>query len=98
MLIIQIAVWVAIAFVALVAFLWLIGFRVIRNDRIAIVEKWWSPKGSLKDAIIAIHGEAGYQPDVLAGRHPLPDAADVPPARHAARDDHAGQDRLRLRA
>jgi uncharacterized membrane protein YqiK len=66
-LIVQIAVWLAIVVVAIVVFLWLIGLRVIRNDRIAIVEKWWSPRGSLKDAIIAIHGEAGYQPDVLRG-------------------------------
>lgn len=57
----------AFAFVGFIVFLWLIGFRVIRNDRVAIVEKWWSPKGSLKDAIIAIGGEAGYQPDVLRG-------------------------------
>jgi uncharacterized membrane protein YqiK len=65
--VIQLAIWIAIAFVVFVAFLWLIGFRVIRNDRIAIVEKWWSPRGSLKDAIIAVGGEAGYQPDVLRG-------------------------------
>lgn len=62
---------VPIALVAAVAVLWLIlkviGIRVIRSDQIGIVEKWWSPKGSLKDAIIALHGEAGYQPEVLRG-------------------------------
>ncbi len=31
------------------------------------MEKWWSPKGSLKDNIIALKGEAGYQPSVLRG-------------------------------
>jgi uncharacterized membrane protein YqiK len=51
----------------LLALLWVAGFRIIRNDRVGIVEKWWSPKGSLKDAIIAINGQAGYQPDVLRG-------------------------------
>jgi uncharacterized membrane protein YqiK len=53
--------------VALIVVLWLVGFRIIRNDRVAIVEKWWSPRGSLKDAIIALGGQAGYQPDVLRG-------------------------------
>ncbi|MEG0133695.1 MAG: SPFH domain-containing protein [Clostridium sp.] len=47
--------------------LWLLGFRIIPNDKIAIVEKWWSTKGSLKEQIIALHGEAGYQPNVLRG-------------------------------
>ena len=53
--------------VVLFIFLWLIGFRVIRSDKVAVVEKWWSAKGSLKDAIISLHGEAGYQPNVLRG-------------------------------
>lgn len=48
-------------------FLWLIGLRIIPNDKVAIVEKWWSSKGSLKEQIIALNGEAGYQPEVLRG-------------------------------
>ncbi len=67
MIALQYLVNAVITVVGVLLFLWLIGFRVIRNDRIAIVEKWWSPKGSLKDAIIAVNGEAGYQPDVLRG-------------------------------
>ncbi|MEG1254237.1 SPFH domain-containing protein [Clostridium sp.] len=47
--------------------LWLLGFRIIPNNKIAIVEKWWSTKGSLKEQIIALNGEAGYQPNVLRG-------------------------------
>ncbi|MHB1462095.1 MAG: SPFH domain-containing protein [Armatimonadota bacterium] len=43
----------------------LIGIRIIRPSEVGIVEKWWSPKGSLDQAIIALNGEAGYQPDVL---------------------------------
>lgn len=43
------------------------GFRVVRPEQVGIVEKWWSPKGSLKDSIIALNGEAGFQPDVLRG-------------------------------
>ncbi len=47
--------------------LWLMGFRIIPNNRCAIVESRWSAKGSLKDRIIALNGEAGYQPEVLRG-------------------------------
>src|SRR5215470_4699919 len=41
--------------------------RYIANNRIAIVEKLWSSKGSVKTGLIALNGEAGYQPDVLRG-------------------------------
>ncbi len=47
--------------------LWLMGFRIIPNNRCAIVESRWSSRGSLKDQIIALNGEAGYQPEVLRG-------------------------------
>ena len=43
----------------------LIGIRVIGSNQVGVVEKWWSTGGSLKDKIIAVEGEAGYQPDVL---------------------------------
>ena len=50
----------------------LIGVRVIGSNQVGVVEKWWSTSGSLKDKIIAVDGEAGYQPDVLrAGIHLL---------------------------
>lgn len=45
----------------------ILGLRVIGSDEVAVVEKWWSLKGSLKDSIIALHGEAGYEPDLLRG-------------------------------
>ncbi len=61
------AIWGIVGIVVLAIVLWLVGFRVIRSDKVAIVEKWWSPKGSLKDAIISLKGEAGYQPNVLRG-------------------------------
>lgn len=51
----------------LVLVLWVIGIRIIPNDKVAIVEKWWSSKGSLKEQIIALNNEAGYQPEVLRG-------------------------------
>jgi len=44
-----------------------LGLRVIGSSEVAVVEKWWSVKGSLKDAIIALGGEAGYSPDLLRG-------------------------------
>lgn len=46
---------------------WIIGFRIIPNDKVGIVEKWWSTKGSLNEQIIALKGEAGYQPALLRG-------------------------------
>jgi uncharacterized membrane protein YqiK len=45
----------------------ILGLRVISSDEVAVIEKWWSFKGSLKDAIIALNGEAGYSPDLLRG-------------------------------
>jgi len=44
-----------------------LGLRVIASSEVAVTEKWWSLKGSLKDAIIALNGEAGYSPDLLRG-------------------------------
>lgn len=46
---------------------WLIGIRYISNNEVGIVTKWWSKKGSLKEQIIALHGESGYQPEILRG-------------------------------
>lgn len=45
----------------------ILGLRVINSDEVAVVEKWWSLKGSLKNSIIALGGEAGYSPDLLRG-------------------------------
>jgi uncharacterized membrane protein YqiK len=43
------------------------GVRYIPNDRVGIVEKRWSLKGSVKGGVIALAGEAGFQPHVLRG-------------------------------
>lgn len=64
---VQIIIGVVVTLIALVFLLWVIGIRIIPNDKVAIVEKWWSSKGSLKEQIIALNGEAGYQPEVLRG-------------------------------
>lgn len=53
--------------VGIIFLVWIIGLKIVPNNKIAIVEKWWSPKGSLNEEIIALNGEAGYQPDVLRG-------------------------------
>ena len=41
--------------------------RYIGNNRVAVVEKLWSGRGSIVGGLIALKGEAGYQPDVLRG-------------------------------
>ena len=45
-----------------------LGLRYKANNRVGIVEKLWSPKGSVPEGrIIALNGEAGLQADVLRG-------------------------------
>src|SRR5215207_811068 len=44
------------------------GFlRYIPNNKVGIVEKLVSGRGSVKSGFIALKGEAGFQPDVLRG-------------------------------
>lgn len=57
--------WYALG--AIVILFFLSGIRYIPNNRIGIVEKRLSAKGSVKQGLIALHGEAGYQPNVLRG-------------------------------
>jgi len=54
------------AIIALVVIVLLSGIRFIPNNRIGLVEKRFGAK-SVKGGFIALHGEAGYQPDVLRG-------------------------------
>ena len=57
-----------LAFIIIVAILIaLSGIRFIPNNRIGVVEKRFSNKGSVKSGFIALNGEAGYQPNVLRG-------------------------------
>lgn len=45
-----------------------VAFRYIPNDKVGIVEKLWSSKGSLSEGqIVAFKGEAGFYPQVLRG-------------------------------
>src|SRR6267378_7527917 len=45
----------------------LAGVRFIPNNKVGIVEMRISPKGSLDKGVIALNGEAGFQPKVLRG-------------------------------
>jgi uncharacterized membrane protein YqiK len=61
------ALWAA-AVVAILLLLRLANiFRYIPNNQVGIVEKLWTTKGSIKGGFIALHGEAGYEPEVLRG-------------------------------
>jgi len=53
-----------LALFGLLAWLFL---RYIPNNRIGIVEKLVSGRGSVASGLIALRGEAGFQPDVLRG-------------------------------
>ncbi len=41
--------------------------RYIPNDQVGVVEKLWSPSGSVKTGFVALNGQAGFQPDILRG-------------------------------
>lgn len=41
--------------------------RYVSNKRVAVVERLWSGRGSVEGGLIAMKGEAGFQPDVLRG-------------------------------
>ncbi len=41
--------------------------RYIPNDRLGVLEKMWSARGSIKGGLIALDDEAGFQPDVVRG-------------------------------
>ncbi len=47
---------------------WMSGaVRYIPNNRVGVLEKHWSRRGSVPSGLIALRGEAGYQPEVLRG-------------------------------
>jgi uncharacterized membrane protein YqiK len=58
---------VGLAVIVVLALFVLSGVRYIPNNRVGIVEKRFSGKGSLKTGFIALNNEAGYQPKVLRG-------------------------------
>jgi uncharacterized membrane protein YqiK len=54
--------------VGLLVLAWLLGLRYIPHNKLGVVEKLWSFRGSLKEGrIIALEGEAGFQAEILRG-------------------------------
>ncbi|MEP6938343.1 MAG: SPFH domain-containing protein [Rudaea sp.] len=39
----------------------------VPNNRVGILERLWASKGSVTQGLMALHGEAGYVPDLLRG-------------------------------
>jgi uncharacterized membrane protein YqiK len=64
---IQILIGAGIIFLVILFFVALSGIRFIPNNRIGMIEKRWSGKGSVRGGLIALKGEAGYQPQILRG-------------------------------
>lgn len=57
--------WAIVIIIAFILFILLLsGIRFIPNNRIGIVEKRFGNR-SVKGGFIALHGEAGYQPESL---------------------------------
>ena len=67
---IQIAWWmypVAVV-VGLLVLAWLLGLRYIPHNKVGVIEKLWSARGSLAGGrIVAAQGEAGFQARLLRG-------------------------------
>jgi uncharacterized membrane protein YqiK len=65
--------WVLIILGLALIFVWLallngVGMQYIPNNRVGVVEKLWSSKGSVPAGrILARDGEAGYQVHVIRG-------------------------------
>src|ERR1700722_6114456 len=64
---IAIGIWAAIVILILILIRIANVFRYIPNNQVGIVEKMWAAKGSIKSGFIALHGEAGFEPDILRG-------------------------------
>ena len=62
--------WAALAIGALLVIVLVMTSGMVRyvgNNHVAIVEKLWSAKGSISGGLIALKGEAGFQPATLRG-------------------------------
>lgn len=66
-MLLQFLILVLVILLILVGLFFLSGVRFIPNNRLGIVEKRFSGKGSIKSGFIALNGEAGFQPNVLRG-------------------------------
>ena len=62
------AIEIAVTVIVLAILLrWSGVVRYIPNDRLGILEKLWSFRGSISNGFIALNREAGYQPEVVRG-------------------------------
>src|SRR5579863_9936516 len=61
------AEWGAIAALVLIFIRVANVFCYIPNNQVGVVEKMWALKGSIKSGFIALHGEAGFRPEILRG-------------------------------
>ena len=62
------AIEIAIPIIVLaILFRWSGIVRYVPNDRLGILEKLWSFRGSVRNGFIALKGEAGFQPEVVRG-------------------------------
>ncbi|AZO73752.1 MAG: flotillin family protein [Mesorhizobium sp.] len=62
------AIEVAVLVIVLAILFWWSGVvRYVPNDRLGILEKLWSFRGSVSSGFIALNREAGYQPEVVRG-------------------------------
>ncbi|MGC4001425.1 MAG: SPFH domain-containing protein [Anaeromyxobacter sp.] len=59
--------WIAGALAAVLLFRVSNVVRYIPNNRVGVIERLWSFRGSVERGLIALEGEAGYQPEVLRG-------------------------------
>ena len=59
-----VVITIIVVVMLIVFFSWV---RIIPNNRIGVVEKRFGGRGSLRSGLIALGGEAGYQPQVLRG-------------------------------
>ncbi|MEI6776846.1 MAG: SPFH domain-containing protein [Chloroflexales bacterium] len=59
-----VVITIVVVVMVIVFFSWV---RIIPNNRIGVVEKRFGGRGSLRSGLIALGGEAGYQPQVLRG-------------------------------
>jgi uncharacterized membrane protein YqiK len=61
-------VYLVVGLVVLVVVAELLGARYISNNRVGVVEKLWSARGSIPEGgILALNGEAGFQSELLRG-------------------------------
>jgi uncharacterized membrane protein YqiK len=60
-------IWIGVLVVFLILLRVANIFRYISNNQVGIVEKMWAAKGSIQSGFIALHGEAGFEPEILRG-------------------------------